>query len=181
MANLVDKQAKSNEWFTPETILYPVRNLFGGPIDLDPCTTENNPTNALVYFTEKDNGLTQSWGREGIDLLKIFVNPPHGKKIGTRRSQIYDWIEKTTQEARHSHRIVLLVSASSRWDQSGWQKIFSPYLTAMCMPLGRVKYLDHNYVQQKSPTYPSLLFFYNIFAPRVEACFGHLGKVVAFK
>jgi len=48
----------------------------------------------------------------------------------------------------------------------------------MCMPLGRVKFLNSDGVQMKSPPYPSLLFFYNIDASGVYEHFGELGKVV---
>jgi len=166
MTNLVDKQCKSVDWFTPPEILEPVRKLFGGDIFLDPCTTYDNPTGAIALITEEQDGLSVDYWYHGT-----FVNPPYGK-------QLYDWIEKTVAEATRGHWIVLLVSASSRWDQDRWQKIFSPNLTAMCMPRGRVKFLNADGVQMKSPPYPSLLFFYNIDPVDVQEHFGEIGKVV---
>jgi len=164
MTNLVDKQCKSVDWFTPPEILEPTRELMGG-IWLDPCTTDDNPARATCWYTKKEDGLFGHW------MHGTFVNPPYGKEL-------YKWIEKTVLEAADRLQIVLLVSASSRWDQERWQKIFSPNLTAMCMPLGRVKFLSANGVQMKSPPYPSLLFFYNIDASDVYEHFGKLGKVV---
>lgn len=175
MANLVDKKCASTEWFTPPEILEPVRELFGGEIFYDPCTSANNPIGATTFccidipedsrFLQSANGLENGWWD------KAFVNPPYGK-------QLYAWIEKTVVEAARGLRIVLLVSASSRWDQAKWQKIFSPGLTAMCMPRGRVKFLDANGVRHKSPPYPSLLFFYNLPVEEVAECFKEVGKVV---
>ena len=167
MSNLVDKKCATTEWFTPPEILEPVRELFGGRIWFDPCTTEDNPTRADGFITEKEevNGLTYAW------INKTFVNPPYGK-------QLYDWIEKTVSEALRGYQIVLLVSASSRWDQERWQKIYSPKLTAFCMPKGRVKFLNAEGVRCKSPPYPSLLFFYNIPAQDVARVFRKVGTVV---
>jgi len=169
VTNLVDKQCKSVDWFTPPEILEPVRKLFGGKIRCDPCTTLDNPTDAGRVCWDgpaEVNGLFNLWED------RTFVNPPYGKEL-------YTWIDKTTREAEYGgYKIVLLVSASSRWDQDRWQKIFSPNLTAMCMPLGRVKFLNADGVQMKSPPYPSLLFFYNIDASDVHKHFGAIGKVV---
>jgi len=164
VTNLVDKQCKSVDWFTPPEILEPVRELMGG-IWLDPCTTDDNPARATMWCTKENSGLEAKW------CYGTFVNPPYGKDL-------YEWIKKVVDESSKGYQITLLVSASSRWDQERWQKIFSPNLTAMCMPLGRVKFLNADGVQMKSPPYPSLLFFYNINASDVQEHFGKIGKVV---
>lgn len=167
--NLVDKKCISTQWFTPPEILDPVRELFGG-IDLDPCTIESNPTEANNWFTEDEDGLGAEWHY----CDNAFVNPPYGKAL-------YTWIEKVVTEAASGMKIVLLVSASSRWDQAKWQRIYSPQLTTFVMPRGRVKFLDENGVQQKSPPYPSVLYCYNIDPADVAKAFGHLGTVVEQK
>lgn len=169
MANLVDKKCASTEWFTPPEILGPVRQLFGGEIGLDPCTTEGNPTKARRFYTEGIDGLTEPFN--ACRREDVYVNPPYG-------DQLYRWIAKVAEEAELGHRIVQLVSASSRWDQERWQRIFSRELAAMLMPIGRVKFLDAEGNRWKSPPYPSLLFFYNLPVGRVHCCFEHLGKVV---
>jgi hypothetical protein len=173
--NLVDKKCISTEWFTPPEILEPVRELFGGEIGFDPCTIDRNPTLAERFATKEHDGLAMDWFAWWVACGKpsptFFVNPPYGKVL-------YDWIEKVEHAASIGFKVVLLVSASSRWDQEKWQKIYSPELTAFCMPRGRVKFLDENGVQQKSPPYPSLLYFYNIPLEDVHRCFDKVGKVV---
>ena len=166
MTNLVDKKCISTEWYTPLEILEPVWELFGG-LELDPCTIERNPTQAHNWFTKEDSGLEVDWSCHD----NAFVNPPYGKVL-------YDWIEKVVTEAAKELPIILLVSASSRWDQKKWQRIYSPELTTFVMPVGRVKFLDQDGVQQKSPPYPSVLYFYNISPVLVKENFGHLGTVV---
>lgn len=168
MTNLVDKICATSEWFTPPEILIPVRALFGGKIDLDPCTTEGNPTGAHSYYTKQDNGLTRFWSQE----VSVFCNPPYG-------NEMYDWILRVVVRASYGTKIVLLLAASSRWDQAKWQHIFSPQLSAMCMPIGRVKFLNSEGVRKKNNPYPSLLFFYNIPVDNVARNFQDLGKVVS--
>jgi hypothetical protein len=166
-ANLVDKTCKSVDWFTPPEILEPVRALFGGRIDLDPCTTAENPTKALGWWTKEDDGLSRQW----YPHTNIFVNSPYGR-------QLYDWIEKVVTEAQRGCRIALLVSASSRWDQAKWQRIYSPQLSTFVMPRGRVKFLNAKGEQMKSPPYPSVLYFYNARPVEVYNAFRELGTVV---
>lgn len=169
MSNLVDKRCISTEWYTPPEILEPVRKLFWGRISCDPCTSYTNPTIAdrIGYLDGEypKDGLKMSWEDN------TFVNPPYGKEL-------YLWIEKTVCEAKKGYKIVLLVSASSRWDQKKWQRIYSPELTTFVMPIGRVKFLDSQGVRHKSPPYPSVLYFYNIESMDVYDCFHTVGTVV---
>ena len=169
MTNLVDKICATSEWFTPPEILIPVRALFGGRIDLDPCTTENNPTGAMSFYTKQDYAAAlTAW----TCYDSVFCNPPYGKEM-------YDWIERVVTTASYGTQAVLLLAASSRWDQAKWQRIFSPALSAMCMPIGRVKFLNSEGVRKKNNPYPSLLFFYNTPVDDVARNFQDLGKVVS--
>lgn len=171
MTNLVDKKCISTEWFTPPEILEPVRAVLGWKIGLDPCTNKENPTQATMCFTSVQDGLNRPWTNAYSEKWGVFVNPPYGKEL-------YAWIAKVVDEAARGLQIVLLVSASSRWDQARWQNIYSPKLTTFVMPRGRVKFLDAAGVQQKSPPYPSVLYFYNIDPKIVLKHFSDLGTVV---
>ena len=62
------------EFYTPSSIMKPVRNILG-PIDLDPasCERANRTVEAKKYFTKDDDGLKQDW-----KLYKtVFTNPPY--------------------------------------------------------------------------------------------------------
>lgn len=52
-----------DHWHTPENVLELVRKLHNGPIQLDVCTDDDNPTNALKFYTPESNGLAQRWDR----------------------------------------------------------------------------------------------------------------------
>ena len=62
----------SQEWYTPAHILNRVIELFGGEIDLDPCSNSHEQpwVPALRHLTKDDDSLAQSW------FGKVFVNPP---------------------------------------------------------------------------------------------------------
>jgi len=65
------------EVLTPDLILNPVRQAFGGAIVLDPCApslTLAGRTRArieLINYTEADNGLEREW------FDRTFINPPY--------------------------------------------------------------------------------------------------------
>lgn len=73
--NMVDKVASNNIWKTPPEALDPVRRY--APIGLDPCTESDNPTGAVTFFTEADDGLALPWGSHGL----TFVNPPYSTLV----------------------------------------------------------------------------------------------------
>lgn len=59
---------------TPEYVLALVRKLFGGRIDLDPCTEPNNPTGARLFYSLPEDGRVLPW-----DARNVFCNPPYGE------------------------------------------------------------------------------------------------------
>lgn len=70
------------DWRSPEWFLDLVREV--GPIDLDPCTTVDNPTGAARIIVQPPRawplppcGLSSSWERAGL----AFANPPYGAHL----------------------------------------------------------------------------------------------------
>jgi hypothetical protein len=69
----------SVEWNTPERILAPIRQFFGGEIDLDPCSNDTALTRAKVkYVLPHHNGLLLPWTTPGR-VANVFINPPFGR------------------------------------------------------------------------------------------------------
>jgi hypothetical protein len=79
----------SRDWGTPEKYVSAVKHVFGGEIDLDPCSNKFSVVQAKVeYRLPARDGLKETW-----KFHRIYVNPPYGsdKERGTR---IRDWLER---------------------------------------------------------------------------------------
>lgn len=72
----------NDHWGTPESVLAPIRDFFGGQIDLDPCSNENSLVGALNTFNAAQDGLSKPW------IGKVFVNPPYSC------GQLIKWTKK---------------------------------------------------------------------------------------
>lgn len=78
------------DWNTPPKYVEPIKDFFGGIIELDPCSNKYSLVGAKTNFIYPDkNGLIEKW-----DYRTIFVNPPYGRQNG---SSLYDWLEKSLE------------------------------------------------------------------------------------
>ncbi len=83
-----DLSSESNEWYTPHKLLEAEREVLG-IIELDPASCEIANTElvqAQRYFTQADNGLSQSW-----DCESFHCNPPGGKAQKNQSSAAVWW------------------------------------------------------------------------------------------
>lgn len=110
----VQHSSKDDRWYTPVPIVEAARIVLG-PIDLDPASDlfGNSRVRAARFYTEHDDGLSQTWA--GI----IFLNPPGGVQVdprGTSKKTVSRpglfWRElMTTRDAgRLSHAIYVAFS-----------------------------------------------------------------------
>ena len=79
----------SQSWGTPHKYVKAVKDVFGGHIDLDPCSNEYSVVHAQTeYRLPKHDGLKESW-----NFSTIYVNPPYGidKERGTT---IKSWLAR---------------------------------------------------------------------------------------
>ena len=86
--------SKSNEWSTPQDFFDALDKEF--KFNLDPAATKEN-AKCAKFFTEKDDGLIQSWGG-----YRVFCNPPYGR--GLRK-----WVQKAAEEAKKPRTTVVLL------------------------------------------------------------------------
>lgn len=187
MANLVDKVATSNLWLTPENALKCVRDYCredtkSDQIGLDPCTQPDNPTNAVKFFTEADNGLNQPWENNGV----VFVNPPYSltpddKAAGVREPPIRPWARKIREEATKGVTILALLPCGARFSTKYWQdNILIPELIAVCFVRGRLKFIDANTGKPgKYNNYDSMFYGYNTDPDWFFSSFRSLGRVAS--
>ena len=175
--NLTDLKCQNTIWLTPESLLSPVRDYFGGQIPLDPATEPDNPTKAKFYGCEfpqpeaacLGDGLAIRWSLyDGT-----FVNPPYGRVI--RR-----WCRRIDEEAQQGATIIALLPAGARFSTKYFQDhIFSEALNAACFVRGRVKFArpGGDGTVGNNP-YDSVIYGFNVDHDKFVKCFGHLGKVM---
>lgn len=114
--------SKTNEWETPRELFNHLDKIFH--FTLDPAATDENAL-CKKYYTEKDDGLTQSWKDE-----VVFVNPPYGRKYNKV------WAQKINEEGQHTMVVALVPSRTG----SSW---FQDYITKanyLCFLRGRLKF-----------------------------------------
>lgn len=120
MPKLVDARTETSldTYETPQALVSQVKAFFGGIIDLDPCTTERNPTGARWHVTEQMNGLDRSWSSVemrygGGTVRSAYVNSPYGRALP-------DWTAKCVRESLYNDvEIIQLMPArfGARWFQ----------------------------------------------------------------
>jgi hypothetical protein len=67
--------AKNTNWTTSEREVALIKQVFGGHIDLDPCSNEQSIVGARRSYTlPETNGLKEAW-----DAESVFFNPPFGR------------------------------------------------------------------------------------------------------
>lgn len=147
-------------WQTPECVLDRVRRV--GPIGLDPCTVESNPTRAASFFMLANDGLSCAWRPQdaGVDGL-IYCNPPYGRGIGA-------WVDKCRQAAAADETVIALLPArtDTRW--------FPWDATALCFWKGRLTFKG----APAAAPFPSVVAFWGELAGNFANEFADAGKVV---
>lgn len=84
--------SKNKDWCTPKKYVNAVKEVFGGKIQLDPCSNQYSIVDAEVeYSLPEKNGLVESW-----DFKTIYVNPLYGINKEDKTS-IKNWLEKCAQ------------------------------------------------------------------------------------
>ncbi|MFA7121436.1 MAG: DNA N-6-adenine-methyltransferase [Bacilli bacterium] len=154
--------SNTGDWYTPPEIVEAVRDLFGGRIDLDPCSNSHEAPNvpALAHLTRDDDGLSRPWSG------RVYLNPPYGKGIGP-------WIEKVREEyeAGRVTAAVVLVKAAT---DTRWFRVLSERFPR-CEVAGRLKFSGC-----KAPApFPSVLFYLGDEVQRFAEVFARFGVLVA--
>lgn len=116
----------SQHWGTPEKYIEAVKRVFGGSIDLDPCSNEYSLVETSVeYSLPLQDGLKESW-----NFPTIFVNPPYGIDQ-ERGTSIKHWLYRCA--AAHSHHdaeVIALVPVAT--NTGHWKKYVFGRATAVC-------------------------------------------------
>ena len=92
--------SKSTVWATPQEFFDQLDSEFH--FTLDPCADESNHK-CEKYFTEKQDGLKQSWGGQ-----TVFCNPPYSRRTKGNPGQ-EAWIKKAAEEGQRPGAVVVML------------------------------------------------------------------------
>ena len=148
-----DEDHPAQTALTPAYVLDLVRADLGGTIGLDPCTTPDNPVDAVRFFTPPADGAAEPW-----NAASIFVNPPYGKARAR-------WVDRCIEAGAAGVPTVLLIPAAP--DTRTWQRAAAS-ADAVVFVRGRLKFgiLRPNR-RQVAASHPSSLIGWNT---SLQAC-----------
>ena len=137
--------SRAMDWETPQEFFDQLDSEFH--FTLDPYANESNHK-CDRYFTEVDNGLTQTWKGE-----TVFCNPPYGRAIK-------DWVKKCAEEVHHpGTTVVLLIPA--RTDTAYFHDyIYQKPNVEVRFLRGRIKFGD----SKNSAPFPSMVVIFRYLA-----------------
>jgi hypothetical protein len=118
--------SQSQEWGTPQIYVEAVKKVFGGKIDLDPCSNNYSIVNATTeYFLPVQDGLKESW-----NFQTIYVNPPYGADR-KRKTTIKNWLAKCCKtNNEYNSEIIALVPVAT--NTSHWKRYVFGKAKAIC-------------------------------------------------
>ena len=131
-------KSDADEWETPQDLYDRLNEEFS--FNLDPCSTDENHKTVL-YYTEKENGLKQSWGG-----CRVFCNPPY--------SHVKQWVRKAYHES-HKPGTVIVMLLPARTDTK-WFQDYCMHRSEVRFIRGRLKFSGAKY----NAPFPSMLVIF---------------------
>lgn len=117
---------KSRDWGTPKKYVDAVKEVFGGTIDLDPCSNSYSIVNARIeYQLPRRDGLRESW-----NFSTIYINPPYGIDK-EHRTSIKHWLARCAMAHKQfKSEVLALVPVAT--NTGHWKKYVFGAATAVC-------------------------------------------------
>lgn len=129
--------AQSQDWGTPPQYVEAVKKVFGGRIELDPCSSEYSIVRATVEYRLPDHdGLKETW-----NYPTIYVNPPYGLDR-ERGTSIKQWLARcATSHQTHGAEVIALVPVAT--NTGHWKSCIFGKASAVCFLYDtRLKFME---------------------------------------
>jgi hypothetical protein len=163
----------AKDWGTPKKYVDAVKEMFGGEIELDPCSNPDSIVHAKVeYLLPKHDGLIESW-----NFRTIYVNPPYGidQAHGTT---IKDWLRRCEEaNALFGSEVLALVPVAT--NTGHWKKYVYGKATAICFLYDtRLKFLVNGKNGGKGAPMSCAMVYWGKHFQRFSKIFMRFGAVV---
>lgn len=160
------------DWQTPPKIIASVDAVFGGTIDLDPCSNSTSLVNAREKFILPEyDGLAEGWGSG-----KIFVNPPYGRDPA-RGTSILDWFKKIREAVDAGAEVIALVPVAT--NTRHWKDHVFPLANALCfLADSRLKFYSEGVLDPKGAPMACAVIYYGESAGAFKDEFSSHGRVI---
>ncbi len=163
----------AKDWGTPKKYVDAVKEMFGGTIELDPCSNRHSIVRAKVeYLLPEHDGLIESW-----NFPTIYINPPYGldRAHGT---SIRDWL-KRCEEANRIYKSEVLALVPVATNTGHWKKYVYGKATAICFLYDtRLKFLVNGKDGGKGAPMSCAMIYWGKYFKRFSEVFMRFGAVV---
>ncbi len=164
---------QSHHWCTPEKYVAAVRRVFGGVIDLDPCSNKLSIVSATTeYKLPLSDGLQESWNYE-----RIYVNPPYGSDP-QRHTSIRDWLARCSHaHDTHQSEVIALVPVAT--NTSHWKlHVFGAAAAVSFLRDTRLKFMVDGVESKKGAPMACAMVYYGVRFDSFDHVFSEFGAVV---
>ena len=154
------------EWFTPSSIADAAHRLIGG-VDLDPASNAlaNDVVRASRYYDRQADGLRQPWAG------RVFLNPPYVNKV------ISAFVDRLLDHVRRGDVTQAVVLVNNATD-TPWFQFLSTEATAVCFPLGRVRYWRSDERELSSALQGQAIHYFGPQREQFAEIFGPMGLLM---
>lgn len=168
--------SQSHHWCTPPQYVAAVKRVFGGEIELDPCSNQESVVNAKCEFMlPETDGLVQEW-----NFPSIYVNPPYGADR-MRGTTIRDWLAKCAlSRMEYRSQVIALVPVAT--NTSHWKKYVFGSADAVCFLYDtRLRFLVNGSTDNKGAPMACAMIYWGDDFPAFETVFSAFGAVVSLE
>ena len=168
--------SQSHHWCTPPQYVAAVKRVFGGEIELDPCSNPESVVNAKCEFMLPEiDGLAQEW-----NFPSIYVNPPYGADRA-RGTTIRDWFAKcVASRTEYGAQVIALVPVAT--NTTHWKKYVFGAADAVCFLYDtRLRFLVNGNTDNKGAPMACAMVYWGDDFSAFESVFNAFGAVVSLE